>query len=114
MYKETIKPKEKSAFISVLYIIGLVIGIVALASLATVIQRSLNIFGLEYLVYVFLIVLGVYIYKKRLVEYTYTIIEYEILIEKTVGRRTKPVENIQMKNILAYGKQSEIPKNMTI
>ena len=63
MYKETIKPKERSALISVLYILGLVIGIVALASIATVIERSLNVVGLEYLVYVLLILLGIYIYR---------------------------------------------------
>ena len=32
------------------------------------------------------------------------------MIEKTVGRRTRPVETIQMKDILACGKQSEIPE----
>lgn len=103
MYKQTVQRKQRNAFISILLVVLLVFAILLAADLIGYAARLIGFAGAEYVVYVLLILLAVYIVRNRLTSYCYALSETELLLERLIGNRVRGREVIPLKSVAGYG-----------
>lgn len=104
MFKETQKAKQQSAAYNILLLVAVVLLVIIIQCLTSMINRSLQIKALEYIVYVFLVIGAAVFFSHKMVSYSYSIIDSDIIIEKAVGSRQRCVESINTDEILEMGR----------
>jgi len=66
------------------------------------------------MVFIVMVVYCIRLYNRRLVEYRYTLIAHELIFEKMVGGKEKPVLQIDLRHILEFGLVKQYPHNRKI
>lgn len=112
MYNEVQRPKQQSVTRSVIFLVCIVVLMVLIQCLTSLINRSLRIHALDYVVYVFLVIGAVWFFIRRMISYSYSIIDSDIIIEKSIGNRQRCVECINSGEIVDMG--THIPSGYEI
>ncbi|MBQ2816434.1 MAG: hypothetical protein IJF16_00735 [Clostridia bacterium] len=102
MLKEIERYVPKHKFSLILEIIGIVFFILSFSWLCSAFRVIFDAPFIGYLPFPVAIVLVVYIYQKRIVEYRYTIVNDILKIEKIYGKRESVIANLSTKSIDIY------------
>ncbi|NLJ40804.1 MAG: hypothetical protein GX352_04240 [Clostridiales bacterium] len=102
IYEETLDP-HKNGSLSVIWtslgLVALLIFIVGLSNLAY------NRYGIEYSGYIaFLsyIIIGIYVYRKRILKYRYLVIDGILAIQTLVGRRNREIIKVALNEAIYF------------
>lgn len=115
--KEKLERKKLNTLSGVLVILALFAGIVLFMMLMHVMAALLRSFDIRtefipYAEYVLLIVIGVLIVRRWMTEYTYELIDDEIIIDRCIGRNTRNLLRLQLSQITDI--RTEEPNGCTI
>lgn len=109
--KERIKRKQLSPAIGILVVISLLSGVVLLSVLINFAAYTLYCYGInipfvQYVQYVIFIVIGIYIVRRFLTEYEYTVTKSELIVDRFLGGRQRNLLRIRLDEILSLSAQN--------
>ena len=105
LYTEDIVPLKRfirSDFLFFVIVAVLVIAVILIASAFQVLFQIPRIF-VQIVLYVFLCLFAVWLYKKRLVVYRYKLTERMLSVERVTGKRARPDQQIHLSDIVRIG-----------
>jgi hypothetical protein len=101
--KERYRRKQLSTIVGILVTIGLVAAILFLHMLMSAINTYLKITFMEYIEYVLFILIGLAIVRKWITEYEYAIVDDELFVDRYLGKRSRRVFEIPLRQIIHIG-----------
>lgn len=110
MYSESLKHEKISTIKGIFLVVGIVLVIMLVAIGARSIALFLKIPGVDYLLYILLIILATVIIKTRIQDYIYTLEGMKLVFERELGTRVKLLATIELRTIVWSGFFTELPK----
>lgn len=109
MYNETLKPidESKNTFTFTTILVFSLIIIIGISNFLYSIYQSTYI---TYSVFILFIAIGVYVYRRKIAGYRYSLTKSKIIFETIVGTRERLLMNINLKDIVffdVYQKRNE-------
>jgi hypothetical protein len=107
--KERFARKKLPTWLGILTILGLLIGVVLLAAVIYVAADAMKAAGwntsfMQYVEYVLLIIVGIFIVRHWMTEYEYDLIDDELIVDRYIGRRPRNLLRIRLHSIVSVGK----------
>lgn len=104
--KERLTRKKISAWLGILIILGLFVGIVLLAAVIYVAADAMKSLGwdtwyMQYVEYVILIVAGIFLVRHWMTQYEYDVIDNELIIDRYIGRNPRNLLRISLSSIIS-------------
>ena len=101
MYSEIVKPvkKDQSALWTTIGLVALLIIIVGLSNL---IYNRYGIGYSGYITFLLYVLIGVYVYRKKILGYRYCLIKDELVFESLAGKRNREIMRVDLKKILYF------------
>ena len=108
--KERFKRKKLSAWLGILVILGLVLGIIMLAAVIYVAADAMRAAGwqtwyMQYVEYILLIMAGIFIVRYWMTEYEYDLIDDELIFDRYIGQRPRSLLRLSLSSIVSVGTQ---------
>ena len=111
--KERLSRKKLSTPLGILVVLGMVAGILIIYAAVFIAADALGLRAYhQYIVFVLLILLGVFIVRKGLTEYEYDVIDDELIIERYIGDRGRGLLRIRIKSISNIGPERPALKKL--
>lgn len=110
LHTEDIAPSKKfikSDFLFFVIVAVLVIAVIVIASAVQVLFQISRIFA-QIVLYVFLCLFAVWLYKKRLVSFRYKLTERMLSVERVIGNRVRPDYQIHLSDIVRIGSYEKL------
>jgi hypothetical protein len=85
--------------------------VVLLSGAVDYLEERLNVHHAEYFIYVALILLGVYVIRKYLTEYRYSLFDDEVIVDRIIGSRSAPMLVLRMREIEEQGRLDELSED---
>ncbi len=82
--------------------LGLVILLIAIVGISNLMYNRYGISYSGYITFVLYILIGVYVYRKRILKYCYSLTKSEIIFESIVGKRSREIIRIDLDRILYF------------
>ena len=102
IYEETLDPR-KDGSLSVIWIsLGLVVLLIFIVGLSNL---AYNRYGIEYSGYIaFLsyIIIGIYVYRRKILKYRYLVIDGVLVIETLAGRRNREIIKVDLNEAIYF------------
>lgn len=96
---------------SILMVTVITVCVVLMSGIVGYFRNNLGIRNTEYVIYILLIVLGLYIVKKYLTEYRYSLFDDEVIIDRIVGNRVEALLVLRVREIEEHGLLSEMSED---
>ncbi len=108
--KERFKRKKLPAWLGILIILGLLLGVIVLAAIVYVAADAMRAAGwatwyMQYIEYIILIVAGIFIVRYWMTEYEYDLIDDELIIDRYIGQRPRNLQRIPLASVISVGVQ---------
>lgn|GEM_PF-2109133 len=103
MYKETLRAFEGRKNGPLFYSVVVFFILVCIIILSNFLYSRFHSSLISYGTYVLFGIIGYYVYKMKIIEYRYSLMDDEILIEQIVGDRQKPIVSVKVRDILYLG-----------
>ncbi len=110
MIREIATRKGSDGTRGILLILAIAILIIFMSSVVGYFENKYDIKGLEYIIYVVLIVICYFVVQHFIVQYRYSLFDDELLIEKMLGKRTTPMVDVFIWDILSFEKVNSSQK----
>jgi hypothetical protein len=104
--KERFTRKKLAAWLGILVILGLLLGVIVLAAIIYVVADAMKAAGwdvwyMQYLEYIILIALGIFIVRYWMTEYEYDVIDDELIIDRYIGKRPRNLLSVKLGAIVS-------------
>jgi len=113
MHAEELKHKPIGTVAGIFITLGLVAGILICMFIVSFLQYWLGVYWIQIILYAAVIVLAVFIIKKRLTEYIYLIEKDRITYGRRIGKREKELLFIPFRDIVSFGPYAEEQDKLT-
>jgi len=77
----------------------IVISIVAVVGFCNFLYNRFGVSYTGYIAFVLCIIIGIYVYRNKILEYRYSIIDDEIIFEQVVGTKIKPITSLKLSHV---------------
>jgi len=102
MYSEIIKPIDDKKQSALGTTFGLVILLILIVGFSNFIYNRYGVTYAGYITYLLYGLIGVYVYRKKIVRYRYSLVEDELIFESLAGKRSKEIMRVNLKKILYF------------
>ena len=99
IHKETVKAADKGSQSSMLTASLIVIAIVVIVGFCNFLYNRFGISYMSYIAFILCIILGIYVYRNKIREYRYGIIDDELIFEQVAGTRIKPIISVKLSQV---------------
>lgn len=112
LYKETVKSINKKSGSSAIMALIIVVSIVVIIGVCNFLYNRFGISYASYIAFILCILLGIYVYRKKLREYSYCITDRELIFEQIVGTKIKPIVNVKLSHIRYFCQLADENENV--
>ena len=102
MYSEIVKPIDDKKQSGLGITFGLVLLLIIIVGFANFLYNRYGITYGGYIAFLLYVLIGIYVYRKKIVRYRYSLIKGELILESLAGRRSKEIMRINLKEILYF------------
>lgn len=102
LYKETVKAADKESKSSMLMAFVIVLSIVVVVGFCNFLYNRFGISYTSYIAFILSIIIGIYVYRNKIREYRYSIIDDELIFEQIVGTKIKPITSVKLSRVLYF------------
>ena len=102
MYSEIIKPIDDKKQSALRTTFGLVILLILIVGFSNLIYNRYGITYGGYIAFLLYGLIGIYVYRKKILRYRYSLIKNELIFESLAGKRSKEIIRISLKKILYF------------
>lgn len=102
MHKESLKATKDDDHSIIITSLGLVITLIAIVGISNIAYNRYGIPYTGYFAFALYILIGIYVYRKKIRQYQYLLIKDELILGTLVGNKSKEVIRLPLKDILYF------------
>jgi hypothetical protein len=100
MHKEMLKASDNKRTNPVIFTTLLVVFLMILIGLSNLAYKRWGTSYVSYAVFLVFVAAGFYVYKRKILEYHYSLVDQQLIFSQAVGKRKKDLLHIQLKHII--------------
>ncbi len=102
MHREVVSSTKDSPISTMLFSFGLVVLLVFVVGLANLMYNRYGISYSGYLAFLSYILIGVYVYRRKILKYQYLVVDQEFIVETLVGKRSREIIRVKLNKVLYF------------
>lgn len=101
MYREIVKPKPVEPKKAIFYVISIILFIILFTALSNVLYNIYRLSFINYMVYLTIVYIAWDVFRRRVIEYRYSLIDTDLIFEKLVGGHRTVSLSVNLDDMLA-------------
>ncbi len=102
MYSEIVKAIDDKKQSALGTSFGLVILLILIVGFSNFIYNRYGITYGGYIAFLLYVLIGIYVYRKKILSYRYSLVNHELIFESLAGGRSKEIIRVSLKKILYF------------